>query len=252
MSITTDEELLGMQRVSVAVAETLRLMREYTRSGISASDLDYYGGTILKQYGAQSAPKKAYKFPGNTCISVNHEIAHGIPSSSKVLNEGDIINIDVSAELNSFWSDNGCSFIVGEDSRQLSPVVNVSRNILLKALDHISHGVLISDIGYLIETEARMAGFKVIRNLAGHGIGRKLHEYPEYILNFRDTGNKDRFRKNMVVALETFISTRSSYAITQDDGWTLAGNKGGFVAQHEHTIVVTSTSPLILTAQNGI
>ncbi|WP_207431087.1 type I methionyl aminopeptidase [Sabulibacter ruber] len=252
MSITTEAELLGMQKISAAVAETLRQMREHARPGMTTKELDDFGGELLAAAGARSAPKLTYGFPGWTCISVNNEVAHGIPSASRVLQEGDLVNIDVSAELGGFWADNGGSFVLGQDLHQRQPLVEASRQILEKALSQIKGGVKVSEIGFLIETEARKRGYKVIKNLAGHGVGRSLHEEPHDILNWGDKFNRTRFKKNSVVAIETFISTGSTYAIEQKDGWTLLGNKGGFVAQHEHTIVVTDGKPLILTAANGI
>ena len=121
-----------------------------------------------------------------------------------------------------------------------------------KAIHNIKGGVRISDIGFLMETEAKKRGYKVIRNLTGHGIGRKLHEEPNEIPNFRDRYNTKRFQKNSVVAIETFISTTSTFAETLNDGWTMVGNKGGFMAQHEHTIIVTEGKPIILTETNEI
>ena len=115
MSITTEEELFGMKRVSKAVAYTLKEMRNFAKPGISTKQLDDFGGEILQDLGARSAPRLTYQFPGWTCISVNNEVAHGIPSDKKILKEGDLVNVDVSAELNGFWSDNGGSFVLGED-----------------------------------------------------------------------------------------------------------------------------------------
>lgn len=252
MSITTEEELFGMKRVSKAVAYTLKEMRNFAKPGISTKQLDNFGGEILQDLGAKSAPRLTYQFPGWTCISVNNEVAHGIPSDKKILKEGDLVNVDVSAELNGFWSDNGGSFVLGEDLHQHHLLVDASKNILKKAINHIKGGVKISEIGRLIETEARKSGFRVIKNLTGHGVGRSLHEAPHEIANFYDRYNFDRFRKNTTVAVETFISTASNIAETQEDGWTLIGNKGGFVAQHEHTILITGDKPLILTAENDI
>lgn len=252
MSITKESELTGMKLVSEAVALTLKAMRDYARPGITTKQLDDYGAHILRTKGAHSAPNKTYGFPGFTCISLNHEIAHGIPSQAKVIQEGDLINIDVSAELDGFWGDNGGSFVVGNGATEHHRLVDASRDILRKAISNIKGGVRISDIGYLIETEAKRRGYKVIRNLTGHGIGRKLHEEPNEIANYPDKFNNQRFKKNSVVAIETFISTHSTLAQTQKDGWTLLGNRGGFVAQHEHTIVVTDGEPILLTAMNGI
>ncbi len=252
MSITKEAELNGMQRASEAVAITLKEMRKYAKPGMTTKELDDYGASILAGFGAASAPLLTYGFPGCTCISVNNEFCHGIPSANKILQEGDLVNIDVSAELNGFWSDNGSSFVLGKDLRGHQELVDASKDILFKAIENIKGGVRISAIGQLIETTAKKYGFKVIKNLTGHGIGRSLHEAPSEIANFKDPYNITRFRKNAVVAIETFISTTSTYAETLSDGWTMVGNKGGFMAQHEHTIVVTDDRPVILTEMNGI
>lgn len=252
MSITNETELIGMKKVSEAVAYTLKEMKKFARPGISTKELDDFGAGILKGFGANSAPFQTYKFPGYTCISVGNEFCHGIPSASRILKEGDLINIDVSAELEGFWSDNGASFVLGEDKNGHQKLVDASKEILHKAIHNIKGGVRISDIGFLIESEAKKRGYKVIKNLTGHGVGRSLHEEPSEIANFRDRFNSTRFKKNSVVAIETFISTTSTYAETLQDGWTMVGNKGGFMAQHEHTIVVTDNKPIILTENNGI
>lgn len=252
MSISKEEELIGMQKASEAVAFTLKEMRNYAQAGMSTRQLDNYGAEILSDFGAKSAPLLTYQFPGCTCISVNNEFCHGIPSENRILQEGDLVNIDVSAELNGFWSDNGGSFVIGEDINQHQKLIDASKQILHNAIFNIKGGVRISDIGHLMETEARKLGYKVIKNLSGHGVGRGLHEEPHEIANYRDRFNQTRFKKNSVVAIETFISTTSTFAETLSDGWTMVGNKGGYMAQHEHTIVVTGGRPIILTEMNEI
>lgn len=252
MSITTQSELLGMQTVSEAVGLTLKEMREYARPGMSTYELDQYGGSLLARMGAKSAPRLTYGFPGWTCISLNHEIAHGVPSREVILKEGDLVNIDVSAELNGYYGDNGGSFVLGRDLRNLQPLVEASKRSLHKAIGQIRGGVKIADIGRIIEAEARKAGFRVIKNLVGHGVGRSLHEAPHEIPCYYDRHNAARFRKNSVVAIETFFSTKAVYATEKGDGWTYVTPDGSFVAQHEHTIVITDARPLILTAANGI
>ncbi len=252
MSITQESELIGMKKISEVVAITLKLMREHAQVGMSTKALDEYGGTLLKSYGAKSAPYETYGFPGYTFISVNEEAAHGIPSENKILKEGDLINIDVSAELNGFWSDNGGSFVLGKDLHNHQPLVDASKLILHQAIHAIKGGVKIADIGHIIESEAKKSGYNVIKNLAGHGVGRSLHEEPDNILNYRVKTNRQRFKKNTTVAIETFISTKSNNAVELRDGWTLVGNNGGYVTQHEHTILVTDTTPVILTASNEI
>ncbi|MES2418981.1 MAG: type I methionyl aminopeptidase [Bacteroidota bacterium] len=252
MSITKESELLGMQKASEAVALTLKEMIKYAQPGMTTKELDTYGAKILADFGAKSAPYLTYGFPGWTCISVNNEICHGIPSDKNILKDGDLINIDVSAELNGFWSDNGASFVLGNDIYQHQKLVNASKEILTKAINSIKGGVKIADIGFLIETEAKKRGYSVIKNLGGHGIGRSLHEQPDELLNYKNRHDQRRFKKNSVVAIETFISTLSTYAEEQNDGWTMVGNKGGYMAQHEHTIVITDGKPIILTEMNGI
>jgi len=252
MSITKEAELTGVQKASEAVAITLKEMRNYAQPGMTTKHLDEYGAGVLSSFGAKSAPFLTYKFPGYTCISVNNEFCHGIPSSKRILKEGDLVNIDVSAELNGFWSDNGGSFVLGEDINHHQKLIDASKQILHKAIYSISGGVGISDLGRLIELEARKRGYKVIKNLTGHGIGRSLHEAPKQIANYGTRFNRATFKTNSVVAIETFIATTSSYADTLKDGWTMVGNKGGYMAQHEHTIVVTDGVPMILTAMNEI
>jgi methionyl aminopeptidase len=251
MSISKESDLVGMRHASEAVAHTLRKMTQYAQPGMTTKELDAYGAQILTEFGAKSAPHSTYGFPGWTCISVNNAFCHGIPSNRK-LREGDLVNIDVSAELNGFWADNGGSFVLGQDIHQHQKLVDASKEILIKTIRNIKGGVKISDIGFLMESEAKKRGFKVIRNLAGHGIGRGLHEQPDELLNYRNKHDHRRFKKNSVVAIETFISTTSSYADQLSDGWTMVGNKGGFMAQHEHTIVVTDDAPIILTEMNEI
>ena len=252
MSITKETELIGMQKASEAVAYTLKEMRSYAQPGMSTKHLDDYGATILSDFGARSAPNLTYGFPGWTCISLNNEFCHGIPSENKIMKEGDLVNVDVSAELDGYWSDNGGSFVLGNDINQHQKLIDASKQILHKAIFKIKGGVRISDIGHLIETEAKRRGYRVVRNLTGHGIGKSLHEEPNDVANYRNSFNKARFKKYAVVAVETFISTTSTYARTLKDGWTMVGNNGGFMAQHEHTIVVTDGDPIILTETNEI
>lgn len=252
MSISKESELLGMQKASEAVAYTLKEMINYAQPGMSTKELDEFGASVLSGFGAKSAPNLTYGFPGYTCISVANEFCHGIPTDKRILKEGDLINIDVSAELAGFWADNGSSFVVGKDVNQHQKLVDTSKAILRNAINNIQGGVKIADIGHLMETEAKKHGYKVIKNLGGHGIGRGLHEEPGELLNYRNPHDQRRFKKNTVVAIETFISTSSTYAVELNDGWTMAGDKGGYMAQHEHTIVVTNGKPIILTEMNGI
>lgn len=252
MSIESTLELNGMKEAGKAVAVALKKMIDYAKVGMTTLELDEYGKSILDSFGAVSAPKKDYNFPGYTCISVNNEACHGIPSKAKVLKDGDLVNIDVSAELNGYYGDNGCSFVLGEDIHGFTPLIEASREILYLAIGKIKGGVRISDIGGFIEREAKKRGYQVVRNLCGHGIGRKLHEMPTEIPCFKDRTNKMRFRRNSVIALETFISTKAKYVYETSDGWTMKTRDNSFVAQHEHTLIVTDDYPVIVTEGNGV
>jgi len=252
MSVDTADQLACLKAAGYAVAKTLGLMRSYARPGMSTLELDEYGRGVLESFGARSAPQHDYGFPGCTCISLNHEVCHGIPSADKVLREGDLVNIDVSAMLNGYYSDNGGSFVLGADRQELGSLVQESEKILALAIGQVRDRMRIAELGGFIAQQANSKGFRVIRNLCGHGIGRRLHEDPQEIPCFRDRYNRERLRKGSVIALETFISTRANMAETTEDGWTMIAQGGGFVAQHEHTLVVTEEAPIVLTAANGI
>ncbi len=252
MIIKTTEEREGIKAASKAVAVTLKKMCEHARVGMSTLELDEYGKDILDSFGANSAPQRDYNFPGYTCISLNHEVCHGIPSADSILKEGDLVNIDVSAELNGFYGDNGCSFILGEDIQGLQPLVDASKEILKIAIENIKSNGRVYRLGGLIEKEAKKRNYTTIRNITGHGIGRKLHEAPSEIPCYKDLMNRSRFKKDMVVAVETFISTKAKYVYQADDDWTLMTEDQSFVTQHEHTLIVTDGYPEILTLENGI
>lgn len=252
MIITNEQELEGIKAAGNAVAVTLQKMKQYAEIGMSTLEIDEYGNEILKSFGATSAPQKDYNFPGYTCISINNEVCHGIPSAKTILKEGDLLNIDVSAELNGFYGDNGGSFIVGEDIHGHAKLVKASQEVLKLAIEAVRANGKIADVGGLIEKEAKRRGFAVIKNLCGHGIGRKLHEPPTEITNYRDRFNTSRFKENAVIALETFISTNAKYVHTLDDGWTMVTKNNSFVTQHEHTLIVQKGQPIIVTEANGV
>src|SRR5690606_16213095 len=159
---------------------------------------DDFGAKILSDFGAKSAPYLTYGFPGWTCISVNNEFCHGIPADNRILEEGDLVNIDVSAELEGFWPDNGGSFVLGEDINQQQNVGDAYKESLQKAIGKIKGSVKTAEVGHIMETEAKKRGFKVVKNLGGHGIGRGMHEQPDEIMNSKNRFDQRRFRKNSV------------------------------------------------------
>lgn len=252
MIIQSEIELEGMKAACKAVAVALKQMVAYTKVGMNTKEIDDYGRDILESFGARSAPFNDYKFPGCNCISLNNEVCHGIPSKTKIIKEGDLINIDVSAVLNGFYGDNGCSFVAGEDIHGHGKLVRASLEILYKTIEAVKSGVRISQVGGTMEKEAKDRGYTTIRNICGHGIGYRLHENPREVPCFRDRWNRDKLKNNTVIALETFISTKATLVHEAKDGWTLKTKDKSFVAQHEHTIIVKDDYPVILTAENGI
>jgi len=245
MTIQGQKDLDGLRESGKVVAETLETMKAALREGMTTRELDLIGAAVLKRHGAHSAPSKLYRFPGTTCISVNEEAAHGIPGD-RVIRKGDLINIDVSAELNGYYADTGFSVPFGMEKGELVDLCLCSHRALKNALGAARAGVKINRVGEVVEQTARAAGFSVIRNLAGHGIGRKLHEDPS-ILSWKDPRERGRLHKGMALAVETFVSTGGEFAVENGDGWTLVADDGGFVAQYEHTIVVTEGEPLVMT-----
>lgn len=247
MSIKDENDLTCLRRVGKVVADTLRLMLDAARDGMTTRELDRIGETYFQSCGARSAPELTYDFPGATCISVNNEVAHGIPGD-RVLRSGDLLNVDVSLELDGYFADTGASICIEPAARELTALCAASREILLRAVHGIKAGNRLNRIGRIIETEAKQRGYTTILNLAGHGVGSALHEEPYDLVNYYNPGDHRLAGRGQVVAIETFISTGARYASEAADGWTLLTGDGSFVAQNEHTIVITDRDPIILTA----
>jgi methionyl aminopeptidase len=221
-------------------------MQSKLEPGMTTAELDAIGGLFLTAHGARSAPRLTYNFPGFTCISVNEEAAHGVPGPKR-LKAGDLVNIDVSAELDGYFADTGGSAIIPPESKLHLQICNVARKALESAMLEARAGVRINRIGYAIETEAVKHGFTVIENLGSHGVGRALHEEPGFIAGYYDKSDKRRLVENQVITIEPFISSGAHEVFENGDGWTLVTNPGIYTAQYEHTLVITKGKPLIMT-----
>lgn len=246
MSINSEKDLEGMRRVGRIVARCLEHMRLKIEPGMTTLELDEIGGNYLESQGARSAPQLSYDFPGFTCISVNEEAAHGIPGP-RIINCGDLINIDVSAELDGYFADTGGSTIVPPESQLHLAICAAAKRALENALLEARAGAKLNRIGYAIETEAERNGFTVIENIGSHGVGRALHEEPGFIPGFYNKRDKRILRENQVITIEPFISSGAREVFENGDGWTLMTSPGVFTAQYEHTIVITKGKPLIMT-----
>jgi len=245
MTVDQDEDLAGLQLAGRAVAEARDAMLAAAQPGVSTAELDAVGREVLDRYGARPAPPTV-GFPAATCVSVNHEAAHGIPSSERILDDGDLVNVDVSAELHGYWADTGASGPVGRVAHVGRRLLDATKLANRDALAAARAGEPLRHIGRAVERRAHRHGFSVIQNLNGHGTGRNLWEQPS-VPGYEDPRDRTRLWEGLVLAIEPFLSTGATWADEAGDGWTLV-TPGHLTAQFEHTVVVTDGAPLVLTA----
>ena len=245
MTIEHASELEGLRRAGALVASILATMRDAAVPGTRSRDLDAIGAGLMREAGARSAPQLTYGFPGATCISVNEIVAHGIPGDT-TLHDGDLVNIDVSAELDGYFADTGASFVVGAASARQQRLLDATREARDAAIAQLRAGDRLNGIGRTIESIAARRGQRVIRNLGSHGVGRALHEAPGHIPGHYDPRDARTLHEGMVITVEPFLATHCSQVEEAADGWSLFCRKG-FAAQFEHTVVVTAGDPIVLT-----
>jgi methionyl aminopeptidase len=246
VSIRSEEELIGMKRVGKIVALALQEMRQGLRPGMSTLEVAALGSQVLAAHGARPAPRVVYDFPGDACISVNDEIVHGIPGQ-RLLQEGDLVKLDITAELNGFIADAAITVPLSPVPRREHELCHTAKAALRKALGVARAGQPVSSIGRVVEQEVRRQGFAVVRELCGHGLGRSIHEEPQ-VPNYYEPRQKDRLTEGLVIAVEPMIAIGNGRAIMDEDGWTVRTEDGGRAAHYEHTIVVMRGQPLVLTA----
>jgi methionyl aminopeptidase len=246
MSIESEEDLIGLKKCGRVVGLTLREMSRHVKPGITTGDLDRIGEEFLIKHGARSAPKLTYNFPGATCISINDEAAHGIPGN-RVIQPGDLVNIDVSAELDGYITDTGATFAVTPVSPTKQKLMDCTKAALSNAIAAARSGQSINVIGQAVEAQARRCGFTIIKNLAGHGVGRGLHEQPSMVLNYSSAREKRKLTEGLVLTIEPFLSTGADFVAEAKDGWTLKTPDGSLLAQYEHTIIITKGRPVVVT-----
>ncbi|MFC4401910.1 type I methionyl aminopeptidase [Gracilibacillus xinjiangensis] len=245
MIAKTEEDFIGLKEIGKIVATIRDDMVRNTIPGITTKELDSLAKELFEKAGAISAPKGEYDFPGYTCISVNKEVAHGIPGD-RVIKDGDLVNIDVSASKNGYFADTGVSFVVGEGTQLQYKLCEVAKKAFEEGLKYANPGSKISDIGNAVYETAKKNGLTVIKNLTGHGIGRKIHEAPDHIYNFKNTWDDEILKEGTVIAFEPFISSFEEEVFQGEDGWTIATERS-FVAQIEHTLILTNNGPVITT-----
>lgn len=245
VTIDHEDDLVGLRRAARAVAEARDAMLATVTPGVTTAELDAVGREVLGRHGANAAPPTV-GFPAATCVSVNDEAAHGIPAADRVLAEGDLVNVDVSAEVDGYWADTGASRGVGAISLESRRLLDATRLANRDGVAAARAGQPLRHIGRAVERRARTHGFSVIENLNGHGTGRNLWEPPS-VPGWEDRRDSTVLWEGLVLAVEPFLSTGATWADEGDDGWTLL-TPGHRSAQFEHTIVVTHGAPIVLTA----
>jgi len=247
MIVKTDEELKALKEIGYICAKVRDTMQEATKPGITTKELDNIAKELFEEHGAISAPIHDEKFPGQTCISVNEEVAHGIPGK-RVIREGDLVNIDVSALKNGYYADTGISFVVGEADNPLKQkVCDVALEAFDAAMAKVKPGTKLSNIGKAVHATARKNDLTVIKNLTGHGVGQSLHEAPSHVMNYYDPKDKTLLKEGVVIAVEPFISSKATFVTEGKNDWAFETKDKSFVAQIEHTVIVTKDGPMLTT-----
>lgn len=246
MTITKEDELARLKDIGRIVANTMQAMAAAMEPGMTTRELDEIGRAVLERAGAASAPEALYAFPGATCISVNEEIAHGIPGD-RILRDGDLVNIDVSASKDGYFADTGATFRMGQVRPVLDRLCRDGKRAMQIGIAQVGHDKPLAGIGQAIGQFASKRGYTLIRNLASHGTGRALHEAPEEVPTWPTRGDRRRMHRGMVLTVEPFLSTGGLWAESGEDDWTLYSEPSAPVVQYEHTVVATDRGPIIVT-----
>ncbi|MHB1328131.1 MAG: type I methionyl aminopeptidase [Gemmatimonadales bacterium] len=246
MSVESDQDLQGLREAGRVVREVLTAMTRQVRPGVRTADLDAVAARVLAANGARHAPRYAYGFPGDSCISVNDEAVHGIPGS-RALRSGDLVKLDVVVEKNGYLVDAAETVTVGPANDLHRQLISCTRSAFRRAMEVARAGNRVSEIGRAIDTEVRRHGFAVLRDLSGHGTGRKIHEEPS-VPNYYDRRARQRLTEGLVIAVEPIVSARQTETVDDPDGWTIRTADGSLAAHYEQTIVITRGHPTLLTA----
>lgn len=248
MTITSEEELDRLKAIGRICAIARDTMAAALEPGMTTKELDDIGRKVLDAHGARSAPEVTYDFPGATCISVNEEVAHGIPGT-RVIAAGDLVNIDVSAEKDGIFADTGASYIVPPATQRIEKLCRDGKKAMWAGIRAVRAGGRLADIGEAIGKFAGSNGYTLIRNLASHGIGYGLHDEPGEIPTWPDRSERRRIADGLVFTVEPFLSLGAKMAQekTASDPWTLVGVPSAPSVQYEHTIVATRRGAVVVT-----
>ncbi len=239
--LKTPDEIEIMARASRLVAETLAMLRREVRAGITTEDLDRLAEQFIRSHGGTPAFKGYRNYPKTLCASINDQVVHGIPSK-RALKEGDIIGLDLGAIVDGFYGDSAVTVAVGPVNPRVAELLRVTEESLYAGIAKAVVGNRLSDISHAVQRHAEAAGFSVVTDFVGHGIGRQLHEEPQ-VPNYGKPGQGPRLQEGMVLAIEPMINMGNSGVRVLDDRWTAVTTDGSLSAHFEHTIAIQSSGP---------
>ncbi len=247
LTIKSAAEIEKMKAAGRIVGETLRLLKDMAKPGVSTEDLDKAADRFIREKGAVPSFLHYNGYPKSICTSVNAQVVHGIPGKY-VLRDGDIISIDIGAELNGFHGDAARTFLIGEVAEETKELVKVTRECFYEGLKFAKPGYRISDIGQAVQNHAESHGYGVVRELVGHGIGTHMHEAPD-VPNYYDKrmGRGIRLVAGMTIAIEPMINLGGREVFVYEDGWTVEARDGKPSAHHENTVAITEGEPVLTT-----
>jgi len=245
-NIKTEEEIKLMRESAQLVSRTLAILAEKMQPGISPIELDRIAEEFIRDNGAVPGFKGLYGFPNTLCTSLNQQVVHGIPND-KPLSEGDIISVDCGVLMNGFYGDQAYTFMIGEVDDDIKRLIDVTKQCLILGIEQAVTGNRIGDIGYAVQTFAEKNGFGVVRELVGHGLGRKMHESPE-VPNYGMRGKGPKLKNGMTLAIEPMINLGTKNVKQLKDGWTIITADGRPSAHFEHNIVVRENAAEVLTS----
>ncbi len=244
--LKTKRELEAMKEACYISAMALKIAGEAVEPGVSTQEIDRLAYNYIVNQGAKPNFLGLYDYPATACISINNEVIHGIPSRKRIIREGDIVSIDLGAEINGYNGDNAYTFAAGKISPRAKRLCEVTEECLYAGIKKAIAGGRIGDIGNAVQTLAESNGYGVVRDFVGHGVGRKLHEDPS-VPNFGTAGRGIRLMPGMTLAIEPMIN-EGKYGVKQlSDGWTVVTSDGKLSAHFEHTVAITENGPVIMT-----
>ena len=244
--LKTSRELGIMKEACRISAGALQTVGKAVEPGVTTAELDRLAEKYIRSQGAVPNFKNYCGYPATACISINNEVIHGIPSAKRVIKAGDIVSVDLGAMFNGYHGDNAATFACGDISPEAKRLMHTTEYALYEGIKAATAGSRIGDIGYAIQRYVEAAGFSVVRQYVGHGIGTKLHEAPE-VPNFGTAGRGIRLLPGMTLAIEPMVNAGLPDVKVMPDGWTVKTKDGSLSAHFEHTVVITSDGPKIMT-----